>query len=137
MADFPTERRRLQIAVAVAAGVPVGSGMWGVLAGVGAPGAFADSQYRYLSALLLGVGLSFWAMLPTIEKRRWAFRMLIGIVVLGGMARLGAFLASGGSQAIWAALAMELVVAPILCLWRERVERMDPGAPASYAGPWG
>ena len=137
MADFPTERRRLQIAVAMAAGVPVGVGLWGVLAGVGAPGAFADSQYRYLSGLLVGVGFSFWAMVPAIERRAWPFRMLGAIVVLGGMARLGSFLASGGSQAVLAALAMELIVTPILVLWRERVERMDPGAPASYAGPWG
>ena len=137
MADFPTEKRRLQIAVAVAAGVPVGVGMWGVLAGVGAPGAFADSQYRYLSGLLTGVGFAFWAMVPTLEKRRWAFRMLGAIVVIGGMARLGTFLASGGGEAVWAALAMELIVTPILVLWRERVERMDPASASSYAGPWG
>lgn len=137
MADFPTEKLRLQIAVAVAAGVPVGVGLWGVLSGIGAPGAFADSQYRYLSGLLVGVGFAFWAMVPTLEKRRWTFRMLGAIVALGGMARLGTAFASGGSQAVWAALAMELVVTPILVLWREKVERMDPGAPASYAGPWG
>jgi tetrahydromethanopterin S-methyltransferase subunit E len=137
MTGFPTEKRALQIAVAVAAGVPVSAGMWGVLAGVGAPGAFADSQYRYLSGLLVGVGFAFWAMVPWIERRRWPFRALGAIVVIGGMARLGAALASGASQAIWAALAMELIVTPILVLWRERVERMDPGAPASYAGPWG
>jgi hypothetical protein len=137
MADFRIEKRALQIAVALAAGVPVLVGMWGVLAGVGAPGAFADSQYRYLSGILTGVGFGFWAMVPGIEKRRWPFRLLGGIVVLGGMARLGALLASGGSQAVWAALAMELIVTPILVLWRERVERMDQPSPASYAGPWG
>lgn len=137
MADFPAEKRRLQIAVAVAAGVPVGVGLWGVLAGVGAPGAFADSQYRAMSGLLTGVGFAFWAMTPVIEKRRWPFRVLGAIVVLGGMARLGTVLASGGSRAIWAALAMELIVTPILVLWRERVERMDQTRPSSYAGPWG
>lgn len=137
MADFPTEKLRLQIAVAVAAGVPVGAGLWGVLAGLGAAGTFADSHYRYLSGLLVGVGFAFWAMVPSLEKRRWSFRMLGGIVVLGGMARLGTVIASGGSQATWAALCMELIVTPILVLWRERVERMDPGAPSSYAGPWG
>jgi hypothetical protein len=59
------------------------------------------------------------------------------MVVLGGMARLGAVLASGGHKATWAALAMELVVTPLLFLWRERVERMDPGGSGGYAGPWG
>jgi hypothetical protein len=137
MADFTTERRRLQIAVAMAAGVPAGVGLWGVLAGLGAPGSFADSHYRYLSGMLFGVAVAFWSLLPIIERARWPFRILTLVIVTGGVARLAAVLASGGSKAIWAALAMELVVTPILFWWRERVERMDPGEPPSYARPWG
>ena len=137
MADFPVEKRRLQLAVALSAGVPVGVGLWGVLTGVGAPGAFADSQYRAMSGMLTGIGFAAWAMLPSIEQRRWAFRTLGALVVMSGMARLGSVLASGGSGGIFAALAMELIAAPVLVYWRERVERMDPGAPPSYAGPWG
>lgn len=137
MADFATERRRLQIAVAAAAGVPAGIGLWGVIGGLGAPGSFADSHYRYLSGLLLGVAVAFWSLLPRIEQARWPFRILCGIIILGGVARLSAALASGGGVSIWAALGMELVVTPVLLWWRERLERMDPGAPSSYAGPWG
>jgi len=137
MADYATERRRLQIAVGAAAGVPAGVGLWGVLAGLGAPGSFADSHYRYLSGVLVGIAVAYWSLLPRIERAGWPFRILTLIIVIGGLARLGALFASGGSPSIWGALAMELGVAPILMWWRERVERMDPGEPPRYARPWG
>ncbi len=59
---YETERRALQRVVAVAGLVPVLGGLYGVLfgqAGLGG-GAFdvsTDSHFRYLSGLLLGIGL--------------------------------------------------------------------------------
>ena len=122
MTPFRQERRGLQIAVAVAACVPVAIGMWGVLA-PGAPGLFADSQFRYLSAILFGMGVAFWIMIPAIERHRWPFRMLCALVVLGGLARLATGLAQGIRQEAFIALVMELAVTPLLYLWRERIDR--------------
>lgn len=133
------ERRLLQIAVAAAGVVPVAGGFQGVLAGLNAPGAFADSHYRYLSGLLLGVGAAFWWTIPRIEDRGEVFRLLTLVVVIGGLARLGAALAVGGGRWVSVALVMELAVAPLLCFWRERVERrayMDAAPAAGYRGPW-
>lgn len=127
------ERRALQAAVGLAAAAPVFIGLWGVLAGFGAPGAFADSQFRFLSGMLLGVGLMFWATIPRIETHRWPFRMLCALVVFGGMARVGTALASGLNLATEAALTLELIVTPALFLWRERLDArasVDAGADA-------
>ncbi|HEY8615266.1 DUF4345 domain-containing protein [Phenylobacterium sp.] len=112
------ERRLLQAAVAAGGVVPVWAG------GAGALGLLSDSEhFRYLSGLLLGVGLAFWWTLPTIERRGAVFRVLAAIVVLGGLARLLAVIQHGPSPGDGLPLVMELAVTPLLALWREGVER--------------
>ena len=81
-----------------------------------------DSHVRYLSGLLLGIGLVFWATIPGIERRGAIFRALTGIVFIGGLGRLlGVLIVGVPSTPMAAALGMELVVTPLLCLWQSRV----------------
>lgn len=125
------ERRLLQIAVAVAAIVPVAAGTWGALGGLHAPQGAADSQARYLSGLLLAIGLGFWATIPRIETRGAIFRTLAAVVVVGGLARLAGAIETGLGAAVSLPLLMELGVTPLLALWRERVaHRRAGGRPA-------
>ena len=122
-----SSRRALQIAVALAAVVPIVAGAAGALVGARIagdwPGASLDSHVRYLSGLLLGIGLAYWAMVPRIERRRTLFAALSAIVVLGGLARLLGLLlvAERPGPIMQAALLMELVVTPLLALWQGRV----------------
>ncbi|HXL99734.1 MAG TPA: DUF4345 domain-containing protein [Rhizomicrobium sp.] len=124
----PIERRLLQIAVAVGGLVPVGAGLSGALRGASfldvATSVSTDSHIRYLSGLLLGIGLAFWISIPRIERHAARFQLLAAIVVLGGCARLLA-LTDGGKQgsSMYFALAMELLVTPALFLWQRRVAR--------------
>jgi Domain of unknown function (DUF4345) len=125
-----TEKRSLQIAVALASLVPIGAGAAGVLAGphmlpsVGIPSGDLDSHFRYLSGLLLGIGCAFASIVPRIETHGSRFRLLTGIVVLGGLGRLLSALSIGlPSPPMAAALVMELVVTPALALWQLRVAR--------------
>ena len=120
------ERRLLQAAVLLAGFVPVLAGSAGVFLGAKMAGGGGsidlDSHVRYLSGLLLGIGLVFWGMVPGIERHATAFRLLTGIVFIGGLARLlGLFVVGVPSTAMTAALGMELVVTPLLCLWQSRV----------------
>ena len=121
------ERRLLQRVVAVAALVPVLAGLAGVVLGMrGLTGdtlsVSADSHFRYLSGLLLGIGLLFWWTVPRIEERGTLFRFLTLVVVLGGLSRLsGLFLTGVPSLAMLGGLGMELVVTPLVCLWQVRV----------------
>ena len=123
------ERGLLQKVVAVAALVPIAGGLFGILfgptltgdAGVSVSG---DSHYRYLSGLLLGIGLLFWSCIPAIEQKAGRFQCLTLIVVAGGLGRLaGLGLTGVPSLVMLGALAMELVVTPGLCLWQARVAR--------------
>ncbi len=118
----------LQLAVAIAGIVPVGAGLAGVLAGpsmLGIPWeTAADSHFRYLSGLLLGIGLLFWTLIPDITRRTEAFRLLTAIVVLGGLGRLyGVFVEGVPPAPMIAALGMELVVTPLLCGWQALAAR--------------
>jgi hypothetical protein len=121
------ERRLLQRAVALAGVVPVSAGLFGVLFGAALTGdgglsASGDSHYRYLSGLLLGIGLLFWSSIPAIETRTGRFQCLTLVVVAGGLARLaGLALIGMPSLTTLGALVMELGVTPALCLWQGRV----------------
>jgi hypothetical protein len=128
----PLERRLLQLTILVAGLVPVVAGAWGAAGWLHPPDAGAASQARYLSGLLLGVGLAFWACVPRIEARRVEVRLLAMIVVVGGLARLFGLLSTGAAGiGVVLPLAMELAVTPLLALWRERVDRRMAGLAAS------
>jgi hypothetical protein len=127
------ERRLLQIAIAVATLVPILGGGLGAFgpsvthAGNDAAAISADSHHRYLSGLLLAIGVAFLAMAPRIERHTASFRLLAALVVTGGLVRLLALLLRGQPTGeIVFALVMELGVTPALVLWQARVARSGP-----------
>lgn len=110
--------------MAVAGIVPVVGGLWGAIAGIGGASAWTADHYRYLSGLLLAIGLGFWSTIPEIERHAERFKVLTVLVVTGGLCRLlGLLLGDLLTLPVAAALAMELVVTPLLCLWRARLFR--------------
>ncbi len=127
--SFGRERRLLQVAVALLALIPIGAGLSGIWLGpamvrVVDAGITADSQFRYLSGLLLAIGLCFWRMVPIIERAGPAARLLTLVVFIGGIGRLVSLIALGvPSPAMLGGLGMELVVTPLLCLWQMRIAR--------------
>jgi len=125
------ERRLLQIATALAALVPLLAGGQGVIESaamlkgvVSPPPIDLDSHYRYLSGLLLGIGLVFAASIRRIEAHGTIFRALGAIIVVGGLSRLVSLIENGapgpGHQF---GLVMELIVVPLIVLWQARVAR--------------
>ena len=122
-----TNKRLLQIAVAILCLVPLSASLAGVVLGArafdpAAPPTDVDSHLRYLSGIFLGVALGFLSCIPEIERRGARFRLLTGLVVLGGLGRLILLIAVG--QPTWphmAGLSLELGVVPLVALWRERL----------------
>ncbi|HEV2673445.1 MAG TPA: DUF4345 domain-containing protein [Aliidongia sp.] len=116
-------RRWLQTAVAVGGLVPVGAGLAGILLGPAMVAATAsvplDSHYRYLSGLLLAIGLGFWSCIPGIERRSGRFRLLTGLVFIGGLGRAVSLETVGlPDLSMLFGLVMELAITPALCLWQ-------------------
>jgi hypothetical protein len=121
------ERRLLQQTTAVLGCIPVGVAVWHIISGPAVidprfvEGAFA-SHFRYLSGLLLAIGLLFWSTVPAIEHKANRFRILTLIVFVGGLARLLGLLMTGQpGLGMMGGLVMELVITPLLCLWQTRV----------------
>jgi hypothetical protein len=112
------------------------------LAGVGAHDAAQqaavslDSHFRYLSGLLLGIGILFWWAIPAIERQGQLVRALTLIVVIGGLGRALSLIELGepGSEGMRLALIMELVVTPLICLWQRRVEVQSGAGARPRAG---
>lgn len=124
------QRRQLQVAVALAALVPLIGGAMGMAWGAGMMGEVAaparlDSHVRYLSGLLFGLGLMAVSSVPGIERHGGRFDVIVLLVGIGGLARLWAALALGTwwSPFVFLPLAMELGVTPVLWLWQRRVAR--------------
>jgi len=121
------EARILKIVVAAACFVPITAGGAGALLGPAMVGIetaslAADSHYRYLSGLLLGIGILFLSTVLRIERSAGRFRLLALIVVIGGLSRLsGVLLSRDADLSTLFALAMELGVTPALVLWQARV----------------
>jgi uncharacterized membrane protein YfcA len=133
-----TQVRALQAVVTVLALVPIAAGFAGAIFGIGVfePAALlgrdVDSTGRYLSGLLLAIGVAFWSTVPRIETQGIRFRLLTLIVLAGGLARLSGLLLIGlPSAPMLFGLAMELVVTPALAVWREKIERLCRGAAAA------
>jgi hypothetical protein len=124
------ERRALQIVVAIASLVPILGGAAGIILGPllvderSAHTADLDSHFRYLSGILLGIGLAYASAVPGIDRRKRRFMLLCGIVVLGGLGRLFSLIATGTpSPVMIGALVMELLVTPLITLWQLRIAR--------------
>jgi len=143
MLSLAGERRLLQSAVSVLALIPIAAGLLGLAEGIQVFDAQAalsrsgDSHMRYLSGLLLAMGLAYWSTVPSIEAQSTRFRLLTALVVTGGLGRLYAAALFGlPALTMVVGLVMELVVAPSLALWRERIEQRCEASAKSNSPAW-
>lgn len=129
--NLVSERRLLQAATALACIVPISMGAMSIVEGASilrgvdrASSVDLDSHFRYLSGLLLGIGIMFAAAIPRIESEGPLIRRLGALVIIGGLARLISLIEVGmpgrGHQI---GLVIELVAVPLILLWQARVAR--------------
>lgn len=87
-----------------------------------------DNVFRFLAAMWFGVGVQMIFFVRDLPRYKPALMLLLGIVILGGFARLlsmyhfGLPDASAGRVLIFAGLFAELIVAPILLIWGRRLK---------------
>ncbi len=102
------EKRLLQIAICVCCAVPLAGGLLGVVQGgrwFGQPPEVTlDSHFRYLSGLLLAIGLVFLSTVPRIETHTRTFTVLTTLVAVGGCARMLSIVVDGCHRPQWSLL---------------------------------
>jgi hypothetical protein len=127
--ELERERRLLQGVIILACLLPIAAGLAGIILGpamieTASVGVNVDSHFRYLSGVLLAIGLAFLSLVRQIETETIGFRLLTLLVFVGGLARLGSVAAVGiPGRSMLAALVMEVAITPLLCLWQGSLAR--------------
>jgi hypothetical protein len=79
----------------------------------------APAQYRSIRYSPLAIGLGYWTTIFNIEQKTARFRLLTGLVAIGGLCRLfGMAMGDGVSLSTAGPLVLELGLAPVLCFWQ-------------------
>ncbi|MBW4331748.1 DUF4345 domain-containing protein [Stakelama sp. CBK3Z-3] len=120
-----TERRILQLLIAMVALFSLSAAVVSIFRGPGWLGYLGsvptdlDSHFRYLSGELLAIAIGLFTCIPRIEARGYRFRTLGFIIVAGGLARFVSLWQVGHpSQGHMVAMAVELIVMPLLLGWQ-------------------
>lgn len=127
-------KRNLQILTAVLAAIPIITGVVGMsgvrdplYASSGVPtNVLLDSNLRFFSGVWLGLGVAMCWMIPRIDQQTLLFRVLWGMIFLGGVGRLismATFAFPPGPFIGFTAL--EIVGSPLMVLWQARMKSFD------------
>ena len=123
----------LQFATVLLGTIPVATGLLGMM-GVQDPVYVAagvplivllDTNLRFFSGVWVGVGLALWWLIPTIERQTVLFRVLWGMIFIGGIGRLLSMIMLAWPPIPFVAFtAIEIVGAPFFIWWQLRVARV-------------
>jgi len=81
-----------------------------------------DSNLRFFGGIWLGLGLAAWWLVPALEKRATEFRILWGMIFLGGVGRALSMIFIGMPPAPFIGFtALEILGAPLLIAWQHRI----------------
>ena len=95
-----------------------------IYASAGLPAnALLDSNLRFFGGVWLGLGLALYWLIPTIDKQTVLFRILWGMIFLGGIGRLLSMIFLGAPPAqLIAFTVLEIVGAPLFIAWQARLD---------------
>jgi uncharacterized protein YjeT (DUF2065 family) len=125
-------KRGLQIATGLLGIIPVLTGiitMFGlsdpIYAAAKIPAnALLDSNLRFFGGVWLGLGLALYWLIPGIERQTVLFRVLWGMIFLGGIGRLLSMIFLGWPPLPFVGFtALEIIGAPFFIWWQARLQR--------------
>ena len=127
-------RTVLQVLTAILGIVPVVTGLIGLLglndplyAPVSTPHAILlDTNLRFFSGLWLGLGLALLWLIPSIERQTSLFRVIWGMIFVGGIGRVLSLIFAGAPPAPFIFFTfLEIIGAPVFIYWQHRVATLN------------
>lgn len=124
-----TSRKVLQFVMGTLAAAPLLSGILG-LSGIYNPmfsgnlpvNLVLDSNLRFLNAMSISVALSFYFIIPVIEKQTFACRIICCAILLGGVGRLISIYDLGIPPfPLLVFLALELLFPVLIIYWQQKI----------------
>jgi hypothetical protein len=125
-------KRGLQIATGLLGAIPVVTGII-TMFGLGDPiysaakipaNALLDSNLRFFGGVWLGLGLALYWLIPSIDRQTVLFRVLWGMIFLGGIGRLLSMIFLGWPPLPFIGFtALEIIGAPFFIWWQARLNR--------------
>jgi hypothetical protein len=125
-------KRGLQFATGLLGIIPVVTGII-TMFGLGDPiyaaakipaNALLDSNLRFFGGVWLGLGLALYWLIPGIDRQTALFRVLWGMIFLGGIGRLLSMIFLGAPPLPFIGFtALEIIGAPFFIWWQARLER--------------
>ena len=126
-------KRSLQVVTALLAVVPVLTGIIGLfgtsdplyaLSGSARVNVLLDTNLRFFAGTWLGLGLALFWIIPRIDRETILFRVVWGMIFVGGIGRLTSMYFVGLPPAPFVAFTLlEVVGAPFFVVWQARVTR--------------
>jgi len=119
----------LRLILAVLGLLPLAFGTLGLWAGVGLylPAESAtprlDSQFRFMSALDIGLAAIAWWFAAHVECHPRVFSLVCLAVFVGGVGRVAAWLAIGSPGPAFAAVTVIELLVPTLIPWQAHVSK--------------
>ncbi len=129
-------KRILQVILAVISLILIITGAWGIMAGVtNNVGNFygvsvsntiegniiLDSNLRFFGGLSIGLGLIMFWMIPSIERHQLVFRLIVGMIFIGGIGRVISMLNFGIPSPLFIVFALLELLFPLLILLQNRI----------------
>ena len=125
----------LQIVTGLVGIIPVATGSLALM-GVSGPVYVAlgvprivllDSNLRFFGGVWLGLGLALCWLIPSIERKTVLFRVLWGMIFIGGIGRVLSMMLMGWPPVFFVVFtAIEIVGAPLCIWWQARVSKHEP-----------
>jgi Domain of unknown function (DUF4345) len=128
---MPVSKRPLQITIAILGLIPALTGLISMMGvtdplyvAAGIPrDALLDSNLRFFVGLWLGLGLTLLWLVPRIDTETSIYRILWGMIFIGGIGRLLSMLFIGLPPLPFIGFTvLEIIGAPLFILWQNKIK---------------
>lgn len=125
-------RRGLQVTLGVLSLIPFASGLAGMVFGprtlpgdTSAVQPTLNGEYRFVNAFWFAAAPAIWTTLPEIERKATQVRILLGTVMVGGVARVWSWRQVGRPAPVFlGVIALEFLGMPAVLAWQRHVAKV-------------